>query len=80
MMGFKLTWYCEYCDTEIVCKKKDLPDMCEACNDTGDARSNIEKYGCKRCDHYIWKNDGCDLVKPYLIEDIECPLKRINDE
>lgn len=34
-MGFRFTWECEYCGTEIVCKKKELPDKCEACNDTG---------------------------------------------
>lgn len=74
---FRLPYTCEWCDTLTEWLPSEVPDVCPACDDTGDCRSNIEKYGCKTnmCEHYIWKNDSCKLVQPYLIEDINCPLK-----
>ena len=75
-MGFKFYYQCEDCQEEIWCKPEELPDECEACNGTGDARTNKEKYGCKNCEHYVWKYDSCKLEQHWNIEDINCPLNK----
>jgi len=70
-MSFILRYECEFCGHEIKSRKEDLPDICPVCKDTGDDRTNEEKYNCKDCQDYQGQND-CRL-SIFNISDIHCP-------
>ena len=70
-MSFKLRYECEFCGYEILSRKQDLPDICPECNDTGDTRSNIEKYNCKDCEYFLG-NDTCKLYPALGINNMIC--------
>ena len=70
-MAFKLTYACEYCGFEVLIYPGNEQGLvCPSCDDTGDTRSNFEKYDCEFCE--FREGLGCALVRPYLIEDINC--------
>ena len=74
-MAFKLKYECEYCFNTLTVFPNELPDQCPYCSDTGDDRTNLEKYDCKNCSHYNGQN-MCDLENVWNIEDIICPLQK----
>ena len=76
-MAFKLPYECEFCGHTIICRKKELPETCPKCEDTGDARPNIEKYNCTTCQHYEGQQK-CNLEIFWDIKDIHCPLTLSN--
>lgn len=74
-MGFKVTYECEHCGQDIqLLTTEEVPEMCPACEDTGDSRPNVEKYECAKCWHWLGGED-CSLSPVFIIKDIHCPLK-----
>jgi hypothetical protein len=72
-MSFVLTYQREFCGHKIKSKKENIPDMCPSCKNTGDDRTNEEKYNCKVCSDYKGPDD-CRL-SIFNISDINCPKK-----
>ena len=70
-MSFILTSLCEFFGHKIKSKKEDLPEVCPICKDTGDDRTNEEKYNCKNCPDHQGPNN-CRL-SIFNISDIYCP-------
>jgi len=69
---FKFQCECGFCGYEELLTKDEMDIECPVCRNTGDTRTNYEKYKCESCEH----NEGggsCGLEPVYLIQDINYP-------